>query len=525
MANKAIYNLREKATGDLYMICLCGCGTKRTDGPSMFNSAEEAMEYTKIADLKGWFPVVHVDDTWKRREIDRFKSGQYELPVWHDEPWAKESKERVFDKHYPHISQDQPDVIAFTDTPEKGMEDVQTRIKPGKFLQRFYGKVLTGDEIEKWSAKHVEEWSKGPELLLAKTPDEISMVYTMDSGFSSCMQKPVNNFPFWLNPTRVYGGGDLAVGYVLDKRGKLIARAVMWPDKKKVGRVYGDLARFRAALKATLGFESKSDLNIYDGFSGAKLEKLEFGRGYILPYIDSSSHGVGGVSIKEDHMVLVGSRSDSNQYGMMNFEGHKCNRCATHIGSRYYGVLRDSSNLSKLSRVCSKCIGNYTQVELNGAKVWIDPSSFRMKEILTYTKDGKMVLTKVITVDETSYVTVVGSPNVYILKSESMRVNDGYMHQEEVKIQGSRIYKSDYDGSLRINDYGHNAPVKVDGETWTAWQAQNYAEYVPSTNKFRLPANRRPSVTQKDVDRENAKVYREESRQPSSPRKLYNESF
>ena len=51
-------------------------------------------------------------------------------------PWA--DKLPAIPDHYAHLSTANPGLIAFTDTPEKAAADIQTPIKPGRYLARFY---------------------------------------------------------------------------------------------------------------------------------------------------------------------------------------------------------------------------------------------------------------------------------------------------------------------------------------------------------------------------------------------------
>lgn len=498
----AAFNLREKSSGNLYSICLCGCNEPNNPpGATLFTSAAEATEfikflanpdrpaqYKKYAPLDGYHPVVHVDDTWKRREMDRFKSGQYHLPVWYDEKWFQDAKVRVFDKHFPHVAMSDPEVIAFTDSPEKGMQDVQTKIKPGKFLQRFFGDVLTADQITEWSAKHTEEWSKGPELKFAKTPEEFEQVYMMDAGFTSCMQKPITTFQTLINPTRVYGAGDLQLAYIMDKKGtKLLARALCWPEKKKVGRVYGDVARLRAAVKNTLGFETTSDNNRYDTFEGAKLLKIEYEGGYIVPYIDASGTSINYVEDIGDFLKITNGKGKQagNQHGYIG-SGKTCKKCGNAINGRYYKVHTENSNFGIAQRWCSACTQHYGKsITHEEGRYYVDPRRIPVISIAVYEagqyKPVAVQYTIAHFVDTKAYVTDMFD-HYLIKKDEAISLNlSDFIHKNKIAqfVAEGVVFRSDFDGKYYSPTTEDYRAVKVGSQTWTRAQAMQHAKFDP----------------------------------------------
>jgi hypothetical protein len=491
----AAFNLKQKSTGHLYKKCICGCGENTTTA-TLFASAEEAMKYVNYAKLDGWFPTVYIDDSWKKRELQKFSNGQYQPCVWQDEKWYTDAKEKVFDKFFPHISLTNTSVIAFTETPEKGMQDIQTPIKPGKFLQRFFGKVLSADEITEWANRHTEEWAKGPQLKLASTPEEITAVYEMNSGFTSCMQKPVNHFEPLINPTRVYANGDLKLGYITDKSGKLLARALVWPEKKKVGRIYGDDYRFRAAVKETLGFETKSNNGTYDTFAGAKLERIEYENGFVVPYIDGQAY----IADMGDHLVINGQSGSRvgeahNQNGIMAGGGKTCARCAQPIKKRYHRVITNSSRLDHHDRWCASCWANYgLAVEHEGNTLKVYREAFKRTIVAEYNKDGSLYQSREVIeafLDKSKYVKDIFS-GYYIAKDMSVMVNgDKAVHVYAFKnaLKKGTIYQSELNGEFFWFDgYNDYAPTTVDGQIWTREQASMYAKYDEKTMKFaRLP--------------------------------------
>lgn len=164
--------------------------------------------------------------TWQEREQAKFDLGIYTAPPW-DFPLLPE--------HYVHVSLEDPTQVAFTASPQHGETDRQTRIKPGRYLQRYYP-ALTPKQVAFYAEwfrkgdKPVED--RGP-IQFAATEEEILRVYM--NGPQSCMKHRYSG-------VEVYAAGDLAVAYVEDLSRPVghtvISRALCWPEKKVFGRVY-----------------------------------------------------------------------------------------------------------------------------------------------------------------------------------------------------------------------------------------------------------------------------------------------
>lgn len=234
---------------------------------------------------------------WQIREARRFTTGHYE-PV----PW--EADLEPIPGHFVHFSKDSQGLIAYTQDAGKGERDIQTPLKPGKYLTKFYPD-LHPDKVREYSAI----CDSANKLFIATTAEEIEHVYL--NGPASCMSHPTSQYPNanGVHPTRAYAGGDLAVAYIKDRTGTIKARTIVWPDKKKVGNMaYGDRDRLSAALKAAgyeIGRGDGSDL------AGAKLKCHKFRpksdptRDYILfPYLDGA--GISRIEFTEniEYMIL-----------------------------------------------------------------------------------------------------------------------------------------------------------------------------------------------------------------------------
>lgn len=128
--------------------------------------------------------VIYRDDdpagwAWRKREHAKF-CGDYTSLPWHREAWNTLGRE----EHYAHVSTEQGGMVAYTETPQKGVADRQTRVKAGRYLTKFFSDVLTPAEIETW-ANRLEAAVKGEEVVITTDTDVIEAVY--EGGPESCM--------------------------------------------------------------------------------------------------------------------------------------------------------------------------------------------------------------------------------------------------------------------------------------------------------------------------------------------------
>lgn len=232
--------------------------------------------------------------TWQEREQAFFDTNTYQRPPWYAEPfWIEPAG------HYAHISLDDPTKIAFTENADKGERDIQTRMKPGKYLTKFFPD-LTPKQVAfyaEWFVKGTKPAPNLGEVQFASTEEAIRHVY--DEGPHSCMKHSHSG-------VEVYAAGDLSVAYIEDlnrPEGKtVIARALCWPEKKVYGRVYptpnenwmtdGWTSRDEAE-SVRFGLEQKlrgMGFNRGD-FEGARLLRKDDGFGGLIgPYLDGDHH-------------------------------------------------------------------------------------------------------------------------------------------------------------------------------------------------------------------------------------------
>ncbi len=243
---------------------------------------------------------------WRIREEARFLTGAYTVV-----PWA--ATQPAIPGHFAHLSTANPGLIAFTDTPEKGEADVQTPMKPGRYLAKFYP-ALAAHEVRDIQ----ETMPRATTLYFAVTADEIERVYT--SGPHSCMSHPADFFDSPCHPARVYGESDLQLAYIKNTGGKPVARALVWPLKKRFGRAYGHEALLVQQLERE-GYKRGS-------LGGARIRRIDAGEdndSVVMPYIDDcGSFGL----IDHSWLCIGGAYDGASTNGVARLISKTtCDRC------------------------------------------------------------------------------------------------------------------------------------------------------------------------------------------------------
>lgn len=297
--------------------------------------------------------------TWKDRELGRFRSDIYKAVPWHREPWAQGSD------HFCHVSTDDGSKVAFTESDEKGERDIQTRMRPGKYLERFYGLVLSAHAIRDWAAAYAAE-NETNDIHFASTPDEIEEVYT--SGPNSCMSCKAGDYDSSCHPVRVYGAGDLSVAY-LEQDEKITARALVWQEKKVFGRIYGDESRLMPKL-LELGYSSRyhdAGPNCSKAtFEGARLIRIPADPGFVMPYLDNPTQRVTDsgkfLIINQDGDLLCDSTCGVVGNHLCDHCEEQCHRTAPVGDEQWCGDCIDSDSFC-----CEDC--GYRYRDSDGCRV------------------------------------------------------------------------------------------------------------------------------------------------------------
>lgn len=295
------------------------------------------------------------DEVWKQREQARFDSGEYQrLPEWF----------RHRPEHYAHHATGRDGMISFTDGPEKGAADRQTRIKPGTYLARFFPEL--GDyNITSAARSFAEAFDKSHVLKLATTPEEIVRVYV--NGPNSCMSGGRSAYHCHGHPTEVYASGDLAVAYITDPgSGKPTARAVVWPEKKQYVRIYGDSNRLLAALRDE-GYQQGT-------LEGARLVKElqdEDNKHYKMPFLDGC-----GLARDDGEFLVIDSKgyiTCTGTEGYARDESVNCGHCQKRSHSAYCYTVR---GLGTSAYWCNDCRAAHAWQDGNTGTWWSNEVPF-----------------------------------------------------------------------------------------------------------------------------------------------------
>lgn len=237
------------------------------------------------------------DDAWKDREASRFKDKSYQTLPWSEHRWWRDHA-AIHALHYPHVStKNSVGLMAFTEDEGKGSADIQTAMKPGKYLERFFGEILDVHIIRDLCTIFSNKFEDNC-LIFGETEDEFEQLYT--EGPSSCMSHPLSKFASHIHPVRVYAAGDLKMAY-MKRDGRIVARTLVYPEKKKFAKIYGDGGRMGPLLKKE-GYSEGPPV-------GAKIQRVltwedktkkSGRRAFVLPHIDN----IGWVRDEGDHLVI-----------------------------------------------------------------------------------------------------------------------------------------------------------------------------------------------------------------------------
>lgn len=229
---------------------------------------------------------------WRDREKARFASGSVVAVPWSEESWFADYKE----KHFCYISSKKGS-IAYTESVSAGMANKQTRMRPGRYLAKYFEGVLSGPDIALWCAK-MGVVNNDSTLQFASTPEDILNVYL--EGPDSCMAHGLSRYSSSVHPVKAYGNSDLQVAYCVktdedcmgNDRERIIARTVCWPEKKRYSVIYGDNYRLTELLTAA-GY-------VWGNFDGARLRKIGEHPEYVCPYIDDAAR----VDVVGEYLVI-----------------------------------------------------------------------------------------------------------------------------------------------------------------------------------------------------------------------------
>jgi hypothetical protein len=300
-----------------------------------FQDAKTVASLLNATQGKTYRPMLIIDDSWKEREKKKYDSFEYKIPFWierffhqekvidlqtnreklvwfhtidpleHTNSLEKANVKLDFSKmmmeHFLHISKTDTLKIAYTISPEKGMLNVQT--------QKTVARYVIGDlEMDETLATYIDAIHKAKykktELYFAKGKDIVEIYKSLyNTGVGSCMTKPDDLYDSFCHPMLVYSEGDISLAYIKDENDRIVARTLVWENKKIYSRMYGDYMKLREALEV-LGY------NCNDNFHGAKLKLIkdtEKKDRIVMPYLD----GCQSFSMIDDEFIMI---DDEGEY-------------------------------------------------------------------------------------------------------------------------------------------------------------------------------------------------------------------
>lgn len=313
---------------------------------------------SKLSDERGWKvqPRRIVDADWRKREQQRMKDGTYQPLPWHDTPFWKEL-EAIHKDHFPHVSREKGTMVAFTEVEEKGSGDCQTRMKIGRYLERYFSEKMNKFVIRDLACIFASKFEDN-ELQFASDPEDMEDVYVQ--GPNSCMSKDASQYATrGVHPVRAYAAGDLQVAY-MRRKGKIVARTVVWPEKKTYNNIYGDSGLLRPLLDKK-GFKSGAPV-------GARLLKIKQPSTdkkmsmYVCPHVDN----VGWVKDGGEFLLVGDPRANIDTEmgiqvpggaGLTEAVGIVCPVCTKDtFTARHVMTVYTTDNPANTQLRCHKCV-------------------------------------------------------------------------------------------------------------------------------------------------------------------------
>lgn len=259
--------------------------------------------------MQGGF-VLDSDDLWPAaRDAIRQHLGVYEEPT-SVLTWLRTQSGVAGMWAYPHISREDPTMVAFSPDTNGAMNDVKVRTTVGKLARKLLP-MLSDTMVAELTQLHTSELD--PHFDVARTIEDIETVYTSMVGDSGCMRHSRSEFELEdYHPSVVYSSEHFGVAYMGELNNPK-ARAVIWdnpndPSDKRFVRVYGN---------PVLGTKLKRAGYRCAGLAGTRL-KMFFDQGepshVVMPYLDppggrdsglTDQRGVNGVAFEGDDHILV----------------------------------------------------------------------------------------------------------------------------------------------------------------------------------------------------------------------------
>jgi hypothetical protein len=337
--------------------------TRTAYGSDMRWRPSSPFDWETIDSLLG-FPSLFSEDLplakhtywWHLRENERLQIGAYTAMP---DSILERIPESVKHREFPHMAgkTNNAGKVAFTENHAKGAKDVQTVMKPGKYLRRVLRDKVTDHELKDL----VAELNAATDFEVKTTtlPGVARNVY-MD-GPQSCMSHGKDRFGDtfdldnnWRHPIEALfwpdGSGDIMLIYV-ENAGRPCARVLVNKESEEYPGIYvGDWApSARNVLNDWL--ESNGYTQSDYALEGATIPRIDLRSGKILcPYIDCLNLGV---EIYNEQLMIGGDFRAAYEHGYIAEDDNRriCDECgdATDDDDIHFMGYNDEA-------VCGDCL-------------------------------------------------------------------------------------------------------------------------------------------------------------------------
>jgi hypothetical protein len=305
---------------------------------------------------------VHIVATRLERGSDEPYLLRHALTCEFANPWASEEFWNWhwlrWIEHMPRPSIRVPGNLAYYQSPAKRAAGIETPIKPGRYLRKYFGDILSEEEIQRLGIAW-QSATTPPELHVTQDADEIEKVYRgVYNG--SCMHFGDGGWDGDCHPARVYAGPDLGIAYIGDANAAA-GRCLVWPEKKiYYPKFYGDHIRLEMAL-GMAGWKAGEDHD----FDGARIRRIyDSDRGlYTVPYCDTHSVATDTgryLILDDDGDVCLRETNGTNVSDPDSHYRVTCDDCGDRVDEHDIRHVEDEERA-----ICVDCLRrNYTRCDL-----------------------------------------------------------------------------------------------------------------------------------------------------------------
>lgn len=265
---------------------------------------------------------------------------------WIAVPWSNVLNGPLEAIRKPHVSVTDPGKIAYNESVQKILKNIQIVCRPGRYLSKFYSHFsdeIVRDLVHEFDAKLVKfnlEFipnTDGDAWVEAYSHE----VQASDSNATSCMHDE--------SCVKVYAHSenDLTLIVLRTGEGSVVARAIGNVNKKTYVRAYTNRSYISSntfiALLEGEGWKRNS-LTL----DGQKLRRIEHRNGFLCPYIDGNSSYVSD----EGTHLLIGNEGMGacTTNGYVEFDTACCGMCGAYIDEDDLTTTCDGES------VCPECL-------------------------------------------------------------------------------------------------------------------------------------------------------------------------